>query len=103
MNIIGLIEMHPFDGNDPFVCLRVQNRAGAMFDLPINEEQLQIIVANQPVNSAPEEHSEEEESAYDYEPTNASFNAKPDQDVTVVPARQYSVGHNASWDEDDDL
>ena len=58
MIILGLIEMRPFDGTDPFVCLRVSNETG-VFDLPITREQLDIIVANLPESheSASEEDS----------------------------------------------
>ena len=45
MNVVALIEMHPFDGSEPFTCLRLEKN-GHLFDLPITPEQLSIVVAN---------------------------------------------------------
>jgi hypothetical protein len=114
MNILGLIEMHPFDGSDAFICLRIQNNAGNLFDFPITEEQLRILTDNMasPVASKAEPAGTEDYSKY--EPTASSFSPKKqprereddddDDDVLVLNAnRQYSMGHNTSWDMDDDL
>ena len=62
MNILGLIEMRPFDGSPAFVCLRIDNN-GHLFDLPIDQSQLQIILQNQSTtqNNQYEEESFEEE------------------------------------------
>ena len=60
MQILGLIEVHPFDGTEGFVCLRIDNN-GNLFDLPIDQEQLEIIVTNTQ-STAPEEEEEDPES-----------------------------------------
>ena len=45
MNILGLIDIHPFDGTAAFTCLRIDNH-GHIFDLPIDADQLQILLTN---------------------------------------------------------
>ena len=105
MNILGLIEMHPFDGTEPFICLRINNQ-GTLFDLPITQEQLNIVTANV-VNNAPptvEEDSVSDEPDHPYEPTNASFTPNTrDDDAIVLNANVYAMGAGSEWDEDDDL
>lgn len=110
MNILGLIEMHPFDGTQAFICLRIQGPNG-LFDFPITTDQLELLTANM----ATPEIQEEEEDSYDdeeyreyshgqYEPTNSSFVQPNDDDSPIVlPQQQYAMGHRSSWDEDDDL
>ena len=109
MNIIGLIEMHPFDGSDQFICLRINNGAGSLFDLPITNEQLQIVVANmnqQPQEDTQQNNDEAEELAQQtYEPSNSSFipRQEPDGEEPIfLRANPYTMGQ-AAWDEDDDL
>lgn len=102
MNIIGLIEMHPFDGTDAFICLRVANQMGGVFDLPITQEQLSIVINNLP--KADEEDASQEavqEPAVPYEPTNASF--KPpntDEGPMVLDTAMYQMGQT-NWEDDD--
>lgn len=112
MNILGLIEMHPFDGSDPFICLRIDNN-GHMFDLPINEEQLEILVTNKHVDPtvAPPETTEQEDDT-----DNLGFLVENDEYVPspVIPKSddnvmyihkdpeeyaEYSLGETM-WDDD---
>lgn len=113
MNILGLIEMHPFDGSDPFICLRIDNN-GHMFDLPINEEQLEILVTNKHVDSAvaPTEDEEEREGAstnLDFLVENDEYAPSPiipksDDNVMYIHKdpeeyAEYSLGETM-WDDD---
>lgn len=107
MNIMGLIEIRPFDGTDPFVCLRVNGPMG-MFDLPITGDQLQIIMSNYPnQNDDYEEESEEPESEDTgmYTPSPV-IPKQPTQDsnvFTVQNSAEFSMGQSSSMWEDDDL
>ena len=44
MRAIGLIEVRPFDGTDGHVSLRFQNSSGSVFDLPISDGQIELII-----------------------------------------------------------
>ena len=107
MKILGLIEIRPFDGTDPFVCLRVNNQ-GNMFDLPITAEQLNIVLSNLGVE-APEEESEEEveeeQELYVRSPINPPQNnswSEEGKPHLIVNSAPFSMGHQ-EYDEDDDL
>ena len=105
MNIIGLIEMHPFDGTDAFICLRVDNGAGGLFDLPITQDQLSIVTSNMTTQSssvASEETEAETDIYADYEPGNNAF-SNPDDSPLVLNSDTYTMGAQPMWDEDDDL
>lgn len=54
MNILGLIDIHPFDGTEAFTCLRIDNN-GHIFDLPIDADQLQIVLNNANMETSTEE------------------------------------------------
>ena len=109
MKILGLIEIRPFDGTDPFVCLRVDNN-GNMFDLPITSEQLNIVLSNLAAEDSVEEYEEEsmdDEEMFTPSPVNEpqqpqqpwSPDSKPHLIVNSAP---FSMGHQ-EYDEDDDL
>ena len=116
MNIIGLLEMHPFDGTAPFLCLRVKNMSGVVFDLPITPEQLEIITSNMgetPQTSPPETNSSEYDNEEDDLVNLSDYNTSPifpqtttqDEQPIVLNTSMYSMGDttNNNWDEDDDL
>ena len=109
MNIIGLIEMHPFDNTDAFTCLRVVNSSGKMFDLPITQEQLEIIVNNLPLPNEDAEEKEafsEEHELQNAEPltySRSSVRPPPQEPPIVLNTNHYSMGQAMGWDEDDDL
>lgn len=95
--------MHPFDGTEPFICLRINNGV-SLFDLPITAEQLSIITANIASNNLNEEEEEEEDTVHSYEPTNESFTPTTyDSDTIVLNSNVYAMGAGSDWDEDDDL
>lgn len=107
MNIIGLIEMHPFDGAEAFMCLRVVNASGSLFDLPINEEQLTIIMNNMPSDNKGTEEAHNTTSN-NQEVTNIEnyqrSPTRPEQeDALVLDTSHYSMGQAMGWAEDDDL
>lgn len=123
MNILGLIDIHPFDGTEAFTCLRIDNN-GHIFDLPIDQEQLEIILNNAAtkvaVQEEPEETSEEEipqinheRESFTHSPIkkpatqrysnddvlfiNESANAK--QDMQYENRSEYTMGESL-WDDD---
>lgn len=104
MNILGLIEMTPFDGSGPIVCLRIQNNEH-MFDLPIDEQQLTIILSNMgqefPQEFEPEEQEEEyEEQQYTHSPV--AQRAANDEGPIRLNSSHFTMGESM-WDEDDEL
>ena len=97
MNILGLIEMHPFDGTDPFICLRIKGPTG-LFDLPITTEQLAVVMRNTEatIPDTAEDRVEEQPEPVTYQNSNTA------EDPIVINSNMYSMG-SSTWDEDDDL
>ena len=107
MNILGLIEIRPFDGTDPFVCLRITGPLG-MFDLPITGDQLEIVMSNYSNQDVePEEDSEDisEQDPIDYAPSPIRPSSPPkDPNIfTTTNSAEFSMGQPSSMWEDDDL
>lgn len=112
MKILGLIEVHPFDGTEGFVCLRIDNN-GNMFDLPIDREQLDIIVTNTqgtPTEQDDQEYEDEEEEVFtrEQEEYTPSPIKRPVSDentlyINAHPQQQdyaeYAMGESL-WDDD---
>ena len=91
MNILGLIDIHPFDGTEAFTCLRIDNN-GHVFDLPIDGDQLQIVL-----NNASNKPSEEPEPVYqNIDVPSPDLQRKPEE-YAPSPIRP-NVG--SSYDED---
>ena len=108
MNILGLIEMRPFDGTDPFVCLRVDGPLG-LFDLPITEDQLRIMLNNQ--GDAYEEESDEKDMeevqvpqpSVNYEPSPVQNQGISNDTFVTKNRAEFSMGETTQMLEDDDL
>ena len=100
MNILGLIEMHPFDGTEAFICLRIQNNHGVLFDLPITPDQLDIVASNSEP-SAPKQ--EPDEQSYEPAAENMFSAANTEDDTLVIEPSHYTMGQSSPQDEDYDL
>ena len=113
MQILGLIEVHPFDGTEGFVCLRIDNH-GTLFDLPIDQEQLEIIVSNTQNRESNDEIESEDQEVFNKEeefspsPINQPQsnedvlyleNARSNYPDTNTNYAEYSMGETL-WDDD---
>ena len=92
--------MRPFDGTSPFICLRIDNN-GHLFDLPIDTNQLDIIVANSGnlIDSPPEP-----DPIDDNVPIQRPTPPGGDDRMVVNNPASFTMGQTfEEWSEDDDL
>jgi hypothetical protein len=101
MKIIALLDVTPFDGTDPILCLRIQSDTH-IFDLPIDTNQLDIILSNmpgEPTASAPpsapqsavaDEDSEDDAPIYAPSPIKRPPNNS-----------QFKMGYSPDYEDDD--
>jgi hypothetical protein len=98
MRAVGLIEVRPFDGSSGFVAIRFLTENDEIFDLPVNDEQLTLVLSYMPsiAEEVPEQEVEEEEEA-EHQALRAVHTGT--DELGIVP-NQFRMG---AYDEDDDL
>lgn len=102
MKIIALLEVTPFDGSEPILCIRIEAPHG-LFDLPITEEQLAILLNNMggssepaPPSSTSKQIQEDEDSSEEVTHYAPSPVKRPTQN-----AAQFRMGHSPDYEDDD--
>ena len=91
IEVLGLIEIHPFDGSDSLVAMRLSRKVdGYLFDLPVSGEQVELLLANlAPKHSEPEPQTQ-------VSPPNVGGIVTEDDDIRLASSYYQE-------DDDDDL
>lgn len=92
MRAVGLVEIRPFDGSPGFVAIRFLTENDNIFDLPVTDEQLTMILEYMPSFAEEEDVSEEPE----HQPLHSVQTGTDDLDI--VP----STFRMGAYDEEDD-
>jgi len=102
MKIIALLEVTPFDGSDPILCIRIEAQHG-LFDLPITEEQLTILLNNMGGSPeaevpppSPKRVQEDEDSSEEVTHYAPSPVKRPTQNTS-----QFKMGYSPDYEDDD--